>query len=302
MNILIIGGSYFAGRVFTMIASKEGHRLTLINRGKYSMKDFGARKEFVCERHDYGTLSTLPLDKSYDAVIDFCAYERGDISDVAKNLPCVFHRYIYISTAEVCAQTEDVRDEASSLERKAPENRIEEYTYNKMLLEEELVTCAKVGGFTYTILRPVFIYGPYNYAPRESWYIQNIMEHKPVPHPVDAEAKFQMVYVKDVARAILSAVGNDQAADQIYMLSAPEIVTYGSFLERLRSVSDIAFEILPVTVEAVLKENIPLPFPLLASENKLFSGEKIVRELGFEYGDPEESMRLTFQAFKDVFS
>ena len=40
MKLLVIGGSYFYGRVFVMEAAKE-HDITVWNRGTYSMKEFG---------------------------------------------------------------------------------------------------------------------------------------------------------------------------------------------------------------------------------------------------------------------
>lgn len=75
-----------------------------------------------------------------------------------------------------------------------------------MLLEKELKKGACRKGCSYTILRPVFIYDPYNYAPRESWYIQRIVKGQVIPHPSDANGKFQMVYVKDVARALIECI------------------------------------------------------------------------------------------------
>ena len=38
MNLLVIGGSYFYGRVFVMEAVKE-HTVTVLNRGTYSMQE-----------------------------------------------------------------------------------------------------------------------------------------------------------------------------------------------------------------------------------------------------------------------
>lgn len=301
-NILVIGGSYFAGRVFTITASKEDCRLTLINRGNYSMRSFDGVSEFACDRHDYDAVSHLPLEESYDAVVDFCAYEQNDISGLVSRLPCGFKQYILISTSEVAAQTPQVRDENSPLELRPPRGPVERYSYQKMLLERELADCAGAHGFKYTVFRPVFIFGPYDYAPRESWYVQNIVQGQPVCHPTDSDAEFQMVYVKDIARAVLLAIGNPKAENQTYILSAPEIMTYERYLELLRAVSDIPFQVRPVSVRDVLEQNIPLPFPLRAEENKLFSGEKITRELGFRYSGLRQSMQLTYNAFKGVFA
>lgn len=44
-NILILGGSYFVGRVFTIMAASAGHALTLINRGRFSMERYGTKEE-----------------------------------------------------------------------------------------------------------------------------------------------------------------------------------------------------------------------------------------------------------------
>lgn len=44
-NLLIIGGTYFTGRVLAVLAARAGHSLTFLNRGKYSMKFLGDIKE-----------------------------------------------------------------------------------------------------------------------------------------------------------------------------------------------------------------------------------------------------------------
>ncbi len=48
MKILIIGGSYFLGRVLTMLSSTK-FELTLVNRGRYSMKQFGVKEYFLID-------------------------------------------------------------------------------------------------------------------------------------------------------------------------------------------------------------------------------------------------------------
>ncbi|MDD6880953.1 MAG: NAD-dependent epimerase/dehydratase family protein, partial [Firmicutes bacterium] len=187
------------------------------------------------------------------------------------------------------------------LQWREPTDEVSLYTYNKMLLEKEIAKAAESYDFKYTILRPAMIYGPYNYAPRESWYIEQIMLGEPIPHPVDADGKFQMVYGKDVARAIMLCIEKEEAKDNTFILSAPEVLTYDTYVDLLRTVSDRNFQTTPVTVEEVLKNNIPLPFPLISDENALFNGQKIVHQLGFEYGDLKTYMQLTYNAFKAVF-
>ena len=69
MRILVIGGSYFFGRVFVMLAAKE-HDVTVLNRGTYSVAQLGA-KQITGDRKDAAVWRTVTDD--YDCVVDFCA-------------------------------------------------------------------------------------------------------------------------------------------------------------------------------------------------------------------------------------
>lgn len=43
MKLLVIGGSYFLGRVFLIQAAKL-HNITVVNRGTYSVEAFGVQQ------------------------------------------------------------------------------------------------------------------------------------------------------------------------------------------------------------------------------------------------------------------
>lgn len=301
-KVLVIGGSYFAGRAFSMVASREaGFSLTLVNRGRYSMAHLPSLTEYHCDRHDQAALKELGAEP-FDAVVDFCAYEPGDIRTLTDALPCPFRRYVYLSTADVYRRdTQGPRDESTAVLSEQPAGAAGDYMYKKLLLEDEARQACAARGAALTILRPAFIYGPYNYAPRESFFIKKIVTGEPIPVPTDSDAQFQFVYVKDVANAIIACVGSE-AGDQVYNLSAPEILTYEKFMEVLGQVSDLPFTTQPVTVEQVIRENLPLPFPLTKDEDELFCGERIARELGLVYTPFSEGMKRAYNAFKTVYS
>ena len=112
-RVLVIGGSYFLGRIFCTLASRSGEfDLTLVNRGRYPMTHLPGLREFRCDRHDSVGLSLLPGDE-YDAVVDFCAYTPGDIASLLDNLPGKAKRYILLSTADVYARSGGAKDEDS---------------------------------------------------------------------------------------------------------------------------------------------------------------------------------------------
>lgn len=302
-QVLVIGGSYFTGRVFAMIAAREaGYALTLVNRGTYSMGHLPNVREFKCDRRDPKGLGGLP-DVRYDAVVDFCAYHPGDVKGVLEALPGQIGRYILLSTANVYERSiRTSKDESAPLLSRQPPGEAGKYMYHKMLLEGEARQACAQRGAGLAVLRPVFIYGPYNYAPRESYFVEKIVKGQPVPLPVDSDARFQFVYVKDVANAIIACIENPHSAGSAYNLSAPEVMTYQKYMEVLAQASGVPFAIREVTVEQVLRENIPLPFPLTAQEDELYAGDKIVRELGLSYTPFREGMERAYEAFKGVYA
>ncbi len=302
-KVLVIGGSYFCGRVFAMLAAKENYELTFINRGRYSMKYLGENiVEYKADRRDIQSLKSCGLKADFDAVVDFCAYEPSDINDLFEGLSISTKKYIYMSTADVYRRAPGIKTEVSPRTDTLPTDEAGLYAYKKMLLEDELKTAAAASGFSYTIFRPAFVYGPYNYAPRESVYIRSLIQKLPIYNPTDASGKFQMVYVKDVGEAIISAIENSVSANKAYNLSAPEILDYPSFLHIIEEVSGIkAAQVIDVTVDEVNAQNLPLPFPLTEYESELFDGSLAAKELGINYTEIKDGMTKTFNAFRPVF-
>ena len=301
-RVLVIGGSYFLGRIFCTLASRLGDmELTLLNRGRYPMTHLPHLTEFHGDRHDAAALAALPRE-NWDAVVDFCAYAPGDVRFLLENLPGSVKRYILISTADVCIRQSGVAlDETAPLLTEPPQEAAGDYAWQKLLLEGELAEVCREKGVEFVILRPAFIYGPYNYAPRESWYIEMIVRGQLLPLPLDSTGRFTTVYVKDAAEAIIACIRQKAAAGQIYHLAAPEVLDYPALLTALRIAADRPFETLFVSVEEVLRDGIPLPFPLKEEESELFDGGKIARELGLVYTPYQEGMKKTFQSFRSVY-
>ena len=302
-KVLVIGGSYFAGRVFTMVASGECE-LTLLNRGRYAMDRYPV-KELHCDRHDAAALAALP-PADYDAVVDFCAYAPGEIETLTGNLRATFRRYVLVSTADVYDRAAprpwtEQTPVGTDFSIAGPDTAA--YLAGKAAVERECREICAARGANCAILRPAFLYGPYNYAPREPWYIRTAVSGQPVPHPTDADGRFQFVYVKDLAMAILALLRPEApTGDRVYNLAAPEVFDYDGFLGALRAAADREIVTVPVTVEQVLRENLPLPFPLRDMESELFDGSLAARELGLAYTPFAEGMQKTWNAFAPIFA
>ncbi len=300
MRLLVIGGSYFYGRVFVMEAAKE-HEVTVWNRGTYSMADFGVR-QIQGDRHE----RTAVCDEDWDAVIDFCAYAPDDVRDTLDLLEGNIGQYVLISTVDVYERNSAVtKTEDTPLEERPLAGEAGAYIAGKVALEKKLTEICGARGIPYTMLRPAILYGPYNYAPRESVYIRMLLQNHVLPRFTDADGRFQFVYVKDAARAILTCLGNDKAYGQAYNLCQDEILTYEGFFDKLRDAAtpeDLeGLAEVPLTVEQAVSQGVPVPFPAAASETHLCDNSKGKAELGLTYTDFAEGMRRTYKAFRNVY-
>lgn len=290
MKILVIGGSYFLGKTFTRLASRE-HEVYLLNRGNQPLYD-DYIVEYVMDRHDKAAVSQIP-EEHFDVIVDFCGYQKHDIEIIVENLKATFDQYIFISTCDVYKRgTKEIMNEESELESRYFGGQAGDYIAGKVALEEELKICCQKHDAVWTSVRPAFIYGPDNYAPRENVYFKWILTAGQIIHPFDAEGEFQMVFVLDVAKAILAACGNHVAYNKAYNLCNEEMLNYERFADILENALELEFEKIELSVEEILRRGVPLPFPLTKEDTQWYDGSR-VKELGIEYTDIDYGMTIT---------
>lgn len=301
MKILVIGGSYFLGRVFTMLAS-EKNEVTVLNRGTYSMEDFGARC-IRADRHDGEALKVLAPER-FDVVVDCCAYRQGDIAGILEAFTEFPEQYIFISTVDVYKKwTGQKLTEVSPLETRHFGGDNGEYIWQKILLERELADECGKRGIAYTSVRPAVLYGPFNYATRESGYVQLACMGQEILCPTGAQGSFQPVYVKDAAAMILALCKNEAAYDGAYNL-AGEAVDYERFLDAFAKASDGKARLrkLPADHEIFKDPNTFLPFPFTKEETEHYSGDKILKDTGLTWIPLVDGLQKTWQVFSKLYS
>ena len=280
MRILVIGGSYFLGRWFVQHAYGK-HEITVLNRGNIPIRLDGVT-ELKADRHNDSELCKLDQPETiFDAVVDFCAYGEGDIRLILKHLCTPPERYIYLSTVDVYKKDA----EAGTFGNEA------EYIRGKAALEDELLTECTSRNIKGVSVRPVIVYGPGNYAPRESIYLEWIKKAGQIIHPVDSDGYFQMIYVSDAALGILRLceLPKEELEDS-YDFCTDEVVTYASFetalsealrLHEQKGSDEQMFTKVDVTVDMVIKQGIPLPFPLTRAGSSAYPGDRF-KKLGIK--------------------
>lgn len=298
MKVLVIGGSYFFGRVFVMESAQCD--ITVVNRGTYSMAEFGVQ-QITGDRHDAALWQGITQD--YDVLVDFCAYEKGDVRFVLEHIGGRIGQYILISTVDVYERglggymTED-----TPLQQRRLLSEAGDYIAGKVALEQEIREICPQRGTAWTILRPAILYGPYNYAPRESVFIRMMVQNGVLPVITGAKGRFQFVYVKDAAQAVKACLLNKETYGQAYNLCADETLDYEQLGRELEKHARADVKILVMTPENAAEQGILLPFPVAEEESHLCSNEKSRNFLGISYTSFARGMEKTYRAFDTVFA
>ncbi|MFZ2951144.1 MAG: NAD-dependent epimerase/dehydratase family protein [Desulfuromonadaceae bacterium] len=300
-KILVIGGSYFAGRVFVEELRKEKDLdIHVFNRGRYRL-GFEHITEHCGDREEVVQIRSAIPEEEWDAVVDFCGYNPSHIEKMLSNVPGNIKQYIFISTTTIYEKSTNlpIRENAPKLSGPQAElGLVADYGYDKWSAECTLRQACGQKGIVYTILRPAIIYGFYNYAPREQYFFDLLRERKTIVVPDGNPALFSFIWVVDMARMIIRCIENEKTYNQEFNLSSDELVSYLRIIEVLEEITGEKIDVLYKSVDEINRERIPLPFPL--DEHLVSSGRKLHQLLNFDYTPFKNGLRETLEYYNMV--
>ena len=220
MDVLLIGGTRFTGPKLVEQLASSGHQLTLFNRGNHELATDHDVARVSGDRRNEADVKELFATRSFDAVVDMCAFEPADVT-VLFQADCDPERYVCYSTAGVYSETGIVPSRETDERGKNPFWGT--YGTDKAALEDRLFRAHEETGFPATVARFPYIYGPGNHLYREAALFDRVRADSPVPVPGDGQSLLQFVYVDDVARAVADIVQDTtgQSVGEAYNVGEP---------------------------------------------------------------------------------
>ena len=239
MHVLIIGGTRFVGRLLTWRLLARGHRVTLLNRGKLP-NPFGSAVELL--RADRRTDAFgRALDRMrFDACVDFAAYDAPDVRGAIEHVAC--EHYVFISSGQVylvrdrvppACREEDY--EGALMARPTGAYDLDEWDYGmkKRACEDALADASVKKRYPATRLRIPMVNGENDFHGRIQKYLARLARGEPVVLPDGGQTPMRHVYADDVARGIVSLLGDDSTFGQAYNLAQDETPTLAELVELL---------------------------------------------------------------------
>jgi nucleoside-diphosphate-sugar epimerase len=247
VRVLIIGGTRFVGYQLAWRLVLRGDRVTLLNRGTHP-DPFGERVDrILADRRGPGLPAAL-AGRTFDAAVDFAAYDAQDAESAVDALAGRIGHYIFISSGQVYLVLEGARRPAVRpapevgyhgllMEAPAESRDLAEWRYGvgKRAAEDLLAEAHREHGFPATRLRLPMVNGERDPDRRIEGYLRRILDGGPLLLPDGGSHPVRHVYATEVARAIAGMLGREDTFGEVYNLAQDEMPSLRTFLELLAS-------------------------------------------------------------------
>jgi len=298
-DVLILGGSYFAGRALVerLLQEKTG-QVFIFNRGNIPLNLIGVN-EFHGDRTDPFSIQRYLPKRRWDVVIDFCAYKPDDVEMVLQSMIGTVGQYIFVSTTSVYDHSAMLPFDETSPTVNGPQHELGEYAFyafDKIQTEKRLEQICRKKSIPWTILRPSILYGRFNYAPRENYFFEQLQKDDPLIIPNPDLALFSFIYVEDFAKIIIGCIGNPDVYDIVLNAVSDEYVSYRTYIQTLSRIFGKKIRTVRMSIAEIEKQRIPLPFTI--DQHQIYSGTRLYRKLGFEFTPLAQGMEKTFGFYK----
>ncbi len=204
MSILILGGTRFLGPAIVEAARKNGHTLTLFNRGKSHPGLYPDLENLIGDRD--GNLKALE-GRRFDAVVDTSGYVPRVVRDSATLLK-TSGQYIFISTISVYSDGKTPDQDETGPVGKLDDPTVEKVTgetYGPLKALCEQAAEAAVPGKA-TVIRPGLIVGPEDPTDRYTYWPVRVARGGEVLAPGAPDDPVQYIDVRDLGEFTVRAI------------------------------------------------------------------------------------------------
>lgn len=235
-DVLILGGTVFAGRHMLHRLLGAGHRVTVLNRGRSLAPDRlpDGAVHVAADRSDPAQVRAALEGRRFEAVYDFSGYRPAEVGAVLDATAAV-GRYVFISTLVVYSRLNEpdpagrTRGHPVVLDEESPTvgprfgdgDAVAHYAAFKRGCEAVLLEQNRVPA---TILRPCGIHGVGDRWYRHDYFFDRITAGRPVLVPDGHVGRtVHLTAVSGLVDAALAA--SDQGGHAVYNVADDEAVT-----------------------------------------------------------------------------
>jgi nucleoside-diphosphate-sugar epimerase len=250
MKVLFIGGTGTISHSCARLAIKKGHEVSLLNRGKSSLREplIGAELILGDIREPEAVRQTL-ADRHFDIVIEFLAFNPDHIEVDLQLFRGRTSQYIFISSASAY----QTPPEKLPVTEKTPlDNPVWQYSRDKAACEARLMQAFHEEGFPVTIVRPSHTYDEGYIPVTGRWTtVDRMLRGKPVITYGDGTSIWTLTHSTDFAKGFVGLFGKEEAIGQAYHITSDEWQTWNQIVGKLAEAVGVEPIIVPVPSDLI---------------------------------------------------
>ena len=309
MDILIIGGTRYMGRIVVEQLLERGDSVTLFSRGNTRPSWWDQITHIEGDREDRQDFSVKLKGKSFDAILDTQAFRKEDVESAAEVFRGNIGRYVMVSTGSVfldgkldfsthCPFKESDVDWAD-LDYTYPDGE-DAYGVGKRHCEKWLHENCDL---PYTIVRIPAVMGWDDPTRRMWWWVQRALDGNGIVVPAQNRAPFRTLYSGDAASNFIRAMDSPGAANQTYHIAMEEVVTTERWADLIWQAAGNTCEITYIPTEIISASNLmSYAPPLNRSIPYIHDLSKATLEFGFQSTPISEWIQETVDWYRDSYT
>lgn len=307
MNVLVLGGSRQIGLHLVRLLHRQGHTVTVLNRGQTQVSlPIGVNK-IIADRSVADQVTTLLDGRVYDTVFDISGYRPSEVEPVVNVLDGNVGHYVFCSTVAVYSP----KIKVMPILEDSPLNRYpdaDDYSREKILCEDLLIERFNRTGFPVTIVRPPYVYGPHDQVERRlfSLFARLSLGRKLVA-PGEGYAFTHVVHVDDLTTAFAAISSRADVIGQAFNVAGLEVITFNGYIDLIAKVMKVEPQLVRVSIrdyEEMLEALSPIQsneiFDLGWKDSVIYSTEKVRNRLPWlpQYDIPS-GIEMTYKWWLD---
>ena len=229
MKVLFIGGTGVISSACTRLAVERGIDLTLLNRGYRAAHLPETVTTLTADIDDAAAVSSALAARTFDAVVNWIAFEPGHIERDIRLFRGRTRQYIFISSASAYQKptTHYLITESTPLA-----NPFWTYSQQKIACEERLLREYRESGFPVTIVRPSLTYGDtqiplaVNSWAKSFTVVDRMRRGRKVIVPGDGSSLWVITHNTDFAKGLVGLLAHEQAIGHAFHITSDEVMCW----------------------------------------------------------------------------
>lgn len=302
MRVLCVGGSRFMGPLLVPRLLARGDQVTTFRRGTdYGHRPLPGVEDLRGDRTD-DTFDTALRDRTFDAVVDFAAYEAPDVERLARVLGGRVGQYLLVSTGQVYLVREGLARPYREQDYDGPtipapdgdDRGSWDYGMGKRACED----ATRRLGLPFTTLRIPIVHGLGDPEHRLLAYVERILDGGPILLPEGGRHAIRHVFADTVATTILAVLGAEGAIGQAFNQTHDETPTLLEVVTRLGALLGRAPDVRDVSVEQLVAAGLaPRDVSPLSSRWSSFLDPAKIRAFGVGHPPVDTMLAAVVHAY-----